>query len=119
MEKQFLSTYNPAWSVWFYHPQKLYVGSFGIYSLSKSTLKWKQVDELLLVNIRSIRGTAPNNVWAVGDKGFVSHFNGRQWKQILPPSTPFNIYYGVACKENITVAVGVRGSKALVTVIKK
>jgi hypothetical protein len=43
------------------------------------------------VNYRAIWGSSPNDVWAVGDKGIVAHYDGHEWAPAPSGTTEENL----------------------------
>jgi hypothetical protein len=71
--------------------------------------------------ITKVRGNASNDMWIVGDRNTVRHFNGLSWQQIGMPYDP-NIdivWRGMACKDNNTIIVGTHNRSAIIMMIKK
>ncbi|MFN0157031.1 MAG: hypothetical protein ACKVRP_03040 [Bacteroidota bacterium] len=68
-----------------------------------------------------IRGNASNNAFVVGAFGTIAHFNGVSWHQypeFFNLSSDLNLL-GLAVKENMVVAVGYTGDRAIVIRGKK
>ncbi|MDI6803225.1 MAG: hypothetical protein QME58_05180 [Bacteroidota bacterium] len=55
-----------------------------------------------------LRGTASNNIIAVGDGAMVWHFNGRTWFRYEQLRNENDRLYGLAVLDNLIVAVGTR-----------
>jgi hypothetical protein len=109
--------YRNVSSVWFCSPYKIYLSGGGIFSRAQTEYRWREVKELPLVYTYCIRGTAANNIWAVGDYGLIAHFNGKTWKQVSGELESDFSYRGLTVKDNIAVAVGRKGSQAIITKI--
>ena len=73
-----------------------------------------QITELPSYFSTRVRGTAMNDVFVVGAFGLCGHFNGISWKNYPEVSLPDGSYEGLAVSENLIVAVGFAGSKAVV-----
>ena len=71
--------------------------------------------------IDKVRGNASNDMWIVGDRNTVRHFNGVTWRQIGMPYDPQvdMVWRGMDCKDNLTVLVGSHDNKAIIMMIKK
>jgi len=61
-----------------------------------------------------IRGNNLNDIFIVGTFGFVGHFNGMEWKQIMELAQPSNIFRSIAVKGNLVVMVGRKDLKGLI-----
>ncbi|MBI2417805.1 MAG: hypothetical protein HYV28_07860, partial [Ignavibacteriales bacterium] len=70
--------------------------------------------------IYTLRGQYSNDVMIGGELNTLQHFNGYSWRQVGPPfnSTNYN-WRKVEMKGNTAVAVGYRGSKAVVMILKR
>jgi len=55
---------------------------------------------------RSVRGSAPNNIFIVGDEGMIWHFNGKNWKEMREVRNPNWIFNSVSVLENKVTIVG-------------
>lgn len=56
--------------------------------------------------LRAIWGASPNDVWAVGDKGTIIHWNGTQWKKVdAGINTRINSIWGTSQNDIYIVAV--------------
>jgi hypothetical protein len=66
---------------------------------------WQKIPDLPFIYQECIRGTGPNDIFVVGDFGLVSHFNGSTW-YTYPTQPGERIYYGLAMKGDLLVAVG-------------
>jgi hypothetical protein len=64
--------------------------------------------------ITRIRGNALNDVFAVGRRGFIGHFDGASW-EVLQEGTGVD-YDAVAVQPGMIAAVGAREGKAVVTI---
>ena len=70
--------------------------------------------------INKVRGKASNDMWIVGDRNTVRHFNGVTWQQIgMPYDSQIDLVWrGMTIKDNLIVLVGSHNNKAIVMVIK-
>ena len=59
--------------------------------LVPTTLSIRTLEQLdaFLDSHKSVWGAAPNDVWAVGDGGAISHWNGTTWSQIQTGTFPY------------------------------
>ncbi|MFI5252327.1 MAG: hypothetical protein ACHQQQ_07860 [Bacteroidota bacterium] len=69
---------------------KLYSSTYGVYMRDGST--WKQ----LLRNDLPLRaqGSSNENIFAVGDGGYLFHWNGTDWKELKEIEDPQKIFWG-------------------------
>ena len=69
----------------------------------------------------SIHGNTSNDYVIAGDRNTIRHFNGINWNQIGMDYNPNSSidWYAVKQKENIIVAVGVTGNKAIIIKLKR
>ncbi|MCL5268186.1 MAG: hypothetical protein M1469_08810 [Bacteroidetes bacterium] len=92
--------------VWSANGREWYVCGDGLYKSMDLNEPWERIMNVPSVYLEAIRGTGPNDIFAVGS-GIVLHFNGSRWfncrNQISAPSLQL---YGVAVKGNTIVAVG-------------
>ena len=98
-------------TVWFASKDKLFVGGDGAYSGTPSS--WTGIAVLASAFTTRIRGTAQNDVVAVGAFGSCSHFNGDTWKTYPEVSLPGGSYEGLAVTKSFVVAVGFAGDRAV------
>ena len=71
--------------------------------------------------IDRVKGTAPNDLWIIGDRNTVRHFNGIRWKQIGMPYDP-NIdlvWRGISIKGKEAVLVGTYNRQAIIMIAEK
>ncbi len=71
--------------------------------------------------IADVKGVKSNDMWIVGDRNTLRHFNGVSWKQVGYPYSPDSDigWETIYPTENCTVAVGYEGNSAIVMLIKK
>jgi hypothetical protein len=93
-------------SVWTADGSILYAGGDGLFENGSG--EWKQILYGASKYIQHIRGSAANNVFAVGDLGLIAHYNGSTWKT-FSPEFPAS-YIGVAVTKDLVIAVGTNGS---------
>ena len=117
-------------SIWFDHNSTLYSGGNILFQNKFS--KWSYVKSLpenfiggnpgvyYRGYITKVRGNASNDMWIVGDRNTVRHFNGLTWQQIGMPYDPQIdlVWRGMACKDNNTVIVGTHNRSAIIMMIK-
>jgi len=71
--------------------------------------------------ITKVRGQAPNDLWIIGDRNTLRHFNGVSWKQVGMPYDP-NIdlvWTSISIKGNEAVIVGNYNNQAIIMVAKR
>lgn len=54
---------------------------------------WEKIDTNETATLNGIHGFSPTDVWAVGDRGTVLHFDGKEWAKV--PSGTSNTLHGV------------------------
>jgi hypothetical protein len=71
--------------------------------------------------IADVKGMRSNDMWIVGDRNTLRHFNGVSWKQIGLPYSPDSdiVWYTVYPTENSVAVVGYKGNSAIVMLIRK
>ena len=71
--------------------------------------------------ILDIEGTNENDIFMVGERNTLRHFNGSTWKQLgIPYSASSDIAWrNVSIKDNIVVTVGSKANKASIMVLKR
>jgi len=67
----------------------------------------------------NVRGKARNNIATCGTLGNVWHYNGKNWKRFWELSNANDWYRSIGFGDNLIVAVGERGSSALIAVGRK
>ena len=101
------STWTPNENFLFTCGEGAYVNKFGT---------WDQIT-IPEVGTNSIRGNNINDIFIVGDYGFIAHFNGTSWNV---EEYDFNAGYGRLSAKGKTVAVvGQRNGRALIKVGKR
>ena len=113
---------QPLTACWFVPGNRYFVAGSGIYEkehLTDSTWLHKSRD-ITGHYIEAIRGTAVNDLFAVGDFGEVLHYSGRTWKSFLPQTRiGTGAYYAVAMRANLVIAVGEDSPRAVIAVGKR
>ncbi len=72
--------------------------------------------------LQDVNGNSSNDMFIVGQRGTLRHFNGNTWTQV---GIPFNyndelhFWYRVAVKENLTIVVGSMDRRARAMVLKR
>jgi len=71
--------------------------------------------------ITGISGKYSNDMWVVGDRNTVRHFNGISWQQIGTSYNPNSstTWVDVQVKNNITAIIGSIGNQAAIMIIKR
>jgi len=117
-----INTNDLSWSlsgIWFVPGRKYYAVGAGIYEkINIHTAEaWKDYPpgEVTSYYTHAIRGTALNDVVAVGAFGEIVHFNGANWKNYTAEIRRGK-YLSVAMKDNLIVAVGTSGGNGIIAV---
>lgn len=103
--------------IWFASEYRNYVVGDGIFF--KADLNdvgtWRRVGGPAVTSyVDALRGTAANDIFAVGDFGEVLHYNGRTWKNYQNEVRFGGIFWRVEMKNDFVVAVGEDGLNAVV-----
>ncbi len=102
---------------WLYPGKKYIAVGDGIYVKNMLDAEWSRYQNPDLKTIYCIKGTRLNDIFAGGAYGKLFHFNGLEWKKLLPED--FNSSYGsIKMKDNVVVVEGIKGNQALVTILK-
>jgi hypothetical protein len=118
-------------SIWFDKNNTLYSGGNILFQYNFN--KWSYVKSLpenfiggnpgvyYRGYITKVRGNASNDMWIVGDRNTVRHFNGVNWQQVGMPYDPQIdlVWRGIACKDDNTIIVGTHNRNAIIMMIKK
>ncbi|MEJ2051263.1 MAG: glucosyl transferase, partial [Calditrichota bacterium] len=97
-------TLNGAWSP---DGRQWYVCGDGIYNTRSFSKPWKRDESAPAAYKECIRGNGINDIIVVEHGGQISHWNGYSWRTFTGMS---GMYYGLAVKGNLVVAVGQRSS---------
>jgi len=102
-----------AHSIWFASSSRWYLCGDGVWT-RKPDKVWYEVLGIPVIPYftEHVRGVASNNVFAVGDFGVVTHFNGITWR-IYQEGSLADIFYSVAYNGHLMVSVGFVGQRAL------
>jgi len=99
-------------SVWFDDQSALFTSGGGVFRL-KGDAGWSEMPIPLLYTNR-VRGNGINDIWVVGDFGFVAHFNGLSWQTYPEVALTTGVYESVDVLNGTMIAVGWEGSRAVV-----
>ncbi|HLA68442.1 MAG TPA: hypothetical protein VJN65_01970 [Bacteroidota bacterium] len=105
-------------SVWFEDPTLVFTAGGGVHTKMGDD-PWKEVTELPLIYTRRVRGDSKNDIVVAGDFGYLAHYNGSTWKYYTGsdlPSLPNGSYSSMSIRQNMIVAVGFDGDRALAIV---
>jgi len=102
-------------SVWFKKKSHLWVCGAGVFVSHNGV--WREFKEVPLIFTNRIRGNDINDIFVTGDFGIVAHWNGMSWR--VYPNVEVDIYYSLAYKENVMVAVGQNAAKAIILKMKR
>lgn len=127
----FTKLYGELDAIWIDERNTIYTGGNLLYRYKNN--KWNYVTSLPENTISgnsgsiyrgfilAIRGNGSNDYVIAGDRNTLKHFNGSSWQQIgLPydPSSPI-IWHSLAQKDDIVVAVGTKGWKAIIILLTR
>ena len=96
--------------VWTHASYPIYTSGDGVFENRSG--HWREIPTGIYTN--DIRGTALNNIIAVGDFGFMIHYNGIEWQTVA--SDVEAGYATVRLNGSLVCAVGRKGARALVTI---
>ncbi|MCK9426397.1 MAG: glucosyl transferase [Ignavibacteriaceae bacterium] len=77
---------------------------------------WNQIT-LPAVGMNSVRGNNINDIFIIGDYGFISHFNGVNWKVMSSPNDKG--YSKVNVKEDVVVICGQNQGRGIIEIGKR
>ncbi|GJQ61184.1 MAG: hypothetical protein SCALA702_02370 [Melioribacteraceae bacterium] len=118
-------------ALWLDENDRLYTGSGLIYIYKNGRwdfLKTLSYNDLQTENINahrgatiSIGGASSTDMWLVGDRNTIRHFNGSTWVQIGEPyaSNSDYMWFSVKQKGNVAVAVGLYGNQGTVILMQR
>jgi hypothetical protein len=98
--------------IWTHEGFPIFTSGDGVFE--NSTGVCREVNIGVSIYTNGIRGSALNNIVAVGDFGLIAHFNGLSWHPFF--ENPAGDYYNVSVKENLIIAVGEVNSRGLILV---
>jgi len=121
-----LSTNGLSWSirgVWFDSKDYYIVGDEVYYKRSLQDNMW-QILRVAPTNqygyVEAIRANGRNDIVVAGDFGTFLHFNGVSWHNFTQEiNLPSTVFYSVAIKGDIAIAVGSNGDKAIAVIGKR
>ena len=92
--------------VWSANGKEWYVCGDGLYMTRDLNQPWQRITDVPSIFLEAIRGTGPNDIFAVGN-GAVLHFDGSRWVDLRSEiSAPSLLLYALAVKGNTIAAVG-------------
>lgn len=71
---------------------------------------WTRVVETTPFSLYSIWGTGPNNIFAVGDAGYIVHYDGTSWELMDVPDETVTLYWVYGFSPTEVYAVGDLGT---------
>lgn len=72
---------------------------------------WACPTQAAAATLRGVFGAAPNDLWAVGDRGTLSHYDGKSWTQQQPPGGFTGSLYAISGRSAKDIwAVGEQGT---------
>jgi len=98
-------------SVWFKNKQKIMICGAGVFTRNMLGI-WDEYSELPLIFTNRIRGNDINDIFVVGDFGFLAHFNGLNW--YIYKNHTVDLFQSIDFKNNLVINVGRRGKKAVI-----
>ncbi len=103
--------------IWFASEYRNYVVGDGIFFKADLTHAgaWGRAGGSAVTSYTNeVRGTASNDIMAVGDFGEVLHYNGKTWQNFQSEIGFGGIFWRVEMKKNLVVAVGEDGLRGVV-----
>ncbi|MBK7379604.1 MAG: glucosyl transferase [Ignavibacteriales bacterium] len=105
-------------SIWSENGSFIYTAGAGVFNNKSGSWIEETFEDFHYSN--RIRGTALNDIFVGGNFGFLSHFNGKNWKEYEELLNPvITDLYSAEFKEGNVVTVGFEGTKALVLLGKR
>jgi hypothetical protein len=103
--------------IWFLPGKQYWVVGDGVWE-DRQPLTMPQWNPYFVTTYFSeaIRGDALNNIFVCGDDGNVWHYNGFAWHSSPPQVSISGLYYSVAVKGNLVIAVGELNPPAIVAI---
>ena len=95
--------------VWTNAGYPIYTSGDGLFENKSGA--WREIPTGIYTN--DIRGTGLNNIIAVGDVGFITHYNGIEWQTVA--SDVDAGYATVRLNGNLVCAVGRKSGRAIIT----
>ena len=71
---------------------------------------WREITSIPRIWSNCIRGNSSNDLFVVGDFGFVAHFNGMSWRVYSNAALTAGSYSSLDIKGNKMMAVGYIGA---------
>jgi hypothetical protein len=98
--------------IWTHEGFPVFTSGDGVFENSKGECSEANIGASIYTN--GIRGSALNNIVAVGDFGLITHFNGVSWHPFF--ENPGGDYYNVSVKENLIISVGEMNARGLIII---
>ena len=109
-------------AIWFEQNRSYYLSSGGVL-FHKGRLtdsSWTTLHGITPYAVTSICGNGTNDVFACAAYGDIVHFNGKSWESFYEQTQLSQGVYGtIKSKNNIAIAVGFLGSRAMIAVGKR
>lgn len=99
-------------SLWFREPTRIYACGSGFFMYEND--QWQQDETLPTIFKNRIRANHRNDLFLAGDFGLLTHYNGKSWRVYDSLGLPQGNYEGLAVKDDLVVAVGWNGDRAVV-----
>ncbi len=99
-------------SIWSKNGYPLYACGDGVYvNRGKG---WNRIKDLPHIYVQYMKGSGMNDIYAIGDFGYIAHYNGENWEMVN--DTEDVIYFKLAIKGNTVVVVGTDGVQGVVKI---
>ncbi len=99
-------------SIWFGENTPLYTCGDGFFIYEQNA--WRQVQDLPKIYKNRVRGNHQFDVFVAGDFGLLAHFDGNDWKLFDSLGISTFALNGLAVQDDVVVAVGENGTRALI-----
>jgi len=103
-------------TIWFVPGAKYVTAGAGLYQSWGLSTPWRRDLRLPSYHVQKARGTGLNDIAIAGSFGMLMHYNGMEWKPMPGEPIAHRGFSGLALHQNLLVATGGEGSKALVVV---
>jgi hypothetical protein len=108
---------NDTYSVWFKDKDNVFICGGGAYKRDFQG-KYTRFTQLPKIFMNRIRGNDINDIFIAGDFGILAHYNGKNWREFTE-FNEVNSFWSLDFKNDIAVAVGYKGIKAVIYMIKR
>lgn len=108
---------NDVHSVWFKDKNNVFICGGGVYKRDFQG-KFTRFSQLPKIFMNRIRGNDINDIFIAGDFGILAHYNGKKWREFTE-FNEVNSFWSLDFKNDIAVAVGYKGIKAVIYMIRR